>query len=111
MAPTANLMAFSGTRRSGACTTSPMAATAASAASAALAAARQPMLRLTARTMVKASTHSTAAVRKAGTTTVQSSMRALLIDLNASVMLSGGDQLDQVGAAVPNDLVGEGRAG
>jgi hypothetical protein len=53
-----------------------MAARVASAASAAPDAARQPMLKLTASTMVKASIHSTAAVRNAVTTIAQFNMAA-----------------------------------
>src|SRR5438132_968952 len=103
MAPTTNLIAFSGTRRSGARAASPAAPTTASAAPAA---ARHPMLRLTASTIVNASTHSTAAVRKVGVKTVQSSMVARSIDVKAIAPLRRGNQLDEIGAAMSNDFHG-----
>src|SRR5213078_4897272 len=93
--------------------TTVMAARTAKAARAAVAAARQPMLRLTASTMVNASTHSTEAVRKAGTKTVQSSM-ALLRGAGkgeAAAALRRGHQLDEIGAGVPDHFVGLQRRG
>src|SRR5882724_492328 len=84
-----------------------MAARSASAASAAVDAARQPIVKLTASTIVKASTHSTAAVRNAGIMTVQSSMAALAVDMIAIGTLRRGDQLHEVCAAVPNRFIGK----
>src|SRR5258707_13188020 len=84
-----------------------MAARTASAASAAVDAARQPIVKLTASTIVKASTHSTAAVRNAGITTVQSSMAALAVDMSAIGRLRRGDQFHEGCAAVQNRFIGK----
>src|SRR5882757_78202 len=82
-----------------------MAASATRAVSAAPAAARQPMVRLTASTMVNASTHSTAAVRNAGTKMVQSNIAGSVGNRKPSAPLRGGDELGEIESAMPDRFV------